>query len=209
MTRKLFPIVVALAVSFAAPAFASHCRNTGSYDKWLEAFKKDAVAQGISPRAIAEASPSMTFDPAIIKRDHGQGVFSQTFLQFSDRMTGGNRIPNGRAVIKQHADLFARVEKQYGVPAPVLAAFWVWKATSAPASANTRSSAPMRHWPMTAGGRTSSAPSCSILCASSSVAINALTICSVTGPASSAACSSLHPTISRTRSTSTATAAAI
>jgi lytic murein transglycosylase len=124
MTRKLFPIVVALAVSFAAPAFASHCRNTGSYDKWLEAFKKDAVAQGISPRAIAEASPSMTFDPAIIKRDHGQGVFSQTFLQFSDRMTGGNRIPNGRAVIKQHADLFARVEKQYGVPAPVLAAFW-------------------------------------------------------------------------------------
>jgi lytic murein transglycosylase len=124
MTRRLIPIVVAFTIGFAAPALASHCRNTGSFDKWLEAFKKDAIAQGISPRVIAEASPSMTFDPAIIKRDHGQGVFSQTFLQFSDRMTGGGRIPNGRAVIRQHADLFARVEKQYGVPAPVLAAFW-------------------------------------------------------------------------------------
>jgi lytic murein transglycosylase len=124
MTRRLIPIVVAFTVSFAAPALASHCRNTGSYDKWLEAFKRDAITQGISPRVIAEASPSMTFDPAIIKRDHGQGVFSQTFLQFSDRMTGGGRIPKGQAMIRRYADLFARVEKQYGVPAPVLAAFW-------------------------------------------------------------------------------------
>ena len=117
-------VVALLATLVATPAMASHCRNTGSFDKWLEAFKKDAIAQGISPRVLAEASPSMTFDPVIIKRDHGQAVFSQTFLQFSDRMTGGGRIPNGQAMIKRHADLFARVEKQYGVPAAVLAAFW-------------------------------------------------------------------------------------
>ena len=116
--------VIALAVLLTSPALASHCRNTGSFDKWLEAFKKDAIAQGISPRVIAEASPSMAFDPVIIRRDHSQGVFSQTFLQFSGRMTGGGRIPNGQAIIKRHADLFARVEKQYGVPPAVLAAFW-------------------------------------------------------------------------------------
>ena len=51
-------------------------------------------------------------------------MFNQTFLQFSDRMVGGGRIPNGLAKIKQHAALFARVEKKYGVPAPVLTAFW-------------------------------------------------------------------------------------
>ena len=66
----------------------------------------------------------MTFDPAIVRRDHGQAVFNQTFLQFSDRMVGGDRIPNGMAKIKQHAKLFADVEKKYGVPAPVLTAFW-------------------------------------------------------------------------------------
>ena len=104
--------VVALGAALAGPALAASCHNTGSYERWLEDFKKDAAAQGISPRVIAAASPSMTFDPAIIRRDHGQAVFNQTFLQFSDRMVGGARIPNGLAKIKQHAALFAADRKE-------------------------------------------------------------------------------------------------
>jgi lytic murein transglycosylase len=113
-----------LGIALSGPALAASCHNSGSFERWLEAFKKDAAAQGISPRVIAAAAPSMTFDPAIIKRDHGQSVFNQTFLQFSDRMVGGARIPNGLKKIHDNAALFARVEKQYGVPAPVLTAFW-------------------------------------------------------------------------------------
>jgi lytic murein transglycosylase len=113
-----------LGAVVAGPALAAACHNTGSYEQWLAQFKKDAAAAGISQKVIAAAAPSMTFDAAIIRRDHGQAVFQQTFLQFSDRMVGGGRIPNGLAKIKQHAALFARVEKQYGVPAPVLTAFW-------------------------------------------------------------------------------------
>jgi membrane-bound lytic murein transglycosylase B len=113
-----------LAAVLAGQAEAASCQNTGSYERWLETFKKDAAAQGISARVIEAAAPSMTFDPAIVRRDHGQSVFNQTFLQFSDRMVGGGRIPNGQAKIKQHAALFAKIEAQYGVPAPVLVAFW-------------------------------------------------------------------------------------
>ena len=115
---------VTLGAVLAGPALAASCQNTGSYEAWLAQFKKDATAQGISSKVIADASPSLTFDPAIIRRDHGQAVFNQTFLQFSDRMVGGARIPNGLAKMKQHAALFAEVEKEYGVPAPVLTAFW-------------------------------------------------------------------------------------
>jgi len=109
---------------WASPPAAATCRNTGSFERWLDAFKKEVAAQGISPRVIAAAAPSLTFDAGIIRRDHGQSVFQQTFLQFADRMVGGGRIPNGLAKIKQHAALFAAVEKKYGVPAPVLTAFW-------------------------------------------------------------------------------------
>jgi lytic murein transglycosylase len=115
---------VLLVTVLAGPAMAARCQNTGSFERWLEQFKKDAVAQGISPRVLAEAAPDLTFDPAIVRRDHAQSVFNQTFLQFSDRMVGGGRIPNGLAKIKQHAALFAKIEAQYGVPAPVLVAFW-------------------------------------------------------------------------------------
>ena len=99
----------ALAAVLAGPALAAACHNTGSYESWLEKFKRDAAAQGISQRVIAAATPHMTFDAAIIKRDHGQAVFQQTFLQFSDRMVGGDRIPNGLAKIKKHAELFAQI----------------------------------------------------------------------------------------------------
>jgi len=109
---------------YTGPASAANCRNSVGYERWLEDFKKEAAAQGISARVIAAATPSMTFDQAIIRRDHGQAVFNQTFLQFSDRMVGGGRIPTGLAKIKQYADLFARIEQKYGVPAPVLTAFW-------------------------------------------------------------------------------------
>ena len=124
--RKMAVKVVAAGclVGMVSMASAATCHNTGSYEHWLDAFKKEAAAQGISARVIAAAAPSMTFDPAIVRRDHGQAVFNQTFLQFSDRMVGGARIPNGQSKMKQHAVLFAQIEKKYGVPAPVLTAFW-------------------------------------------------------------------------------------
>jgi lytic murein transglycosylase len=127
MMRKSALILAAVVwgAVLAGPVMAATCVNTnGSYESWLAAFKKDAAAAGISTKVIADATPHMTFDPGIIKRDHGQSVFQQTFIQFSDRMIGGPRIPNGQAKMKQHAALFEKVEKQYGVPAPVLVAFW-------------------------------------------------------------------------------------
>lgn len=117
-------VAIAAGLLLAGTAGAATCRHGGSFEQWLDAFKKEAIAQGISPKVIAAASPSLIFDPAVVKRDRGQGVFQQTFLQFSDRMVGSYRIPNGLTKMKQHAALFARVEKEYGVPASVLTAFW-------------------------------------------------------------------------------------
>ncbi len=66
----------------------------------------------------------MKFDPAIVKKDRAQGVFAQDFLQFSDRMASGYRLSQGKANIAKLKNTFARIEKRFGVPAPVLAAFW-------------------------------------------------------------------------------------
>jgi lytic murein transglycosylase len=113
-----------LAALWAAPSFAATCRNTANFDNWLAQFKKDAVAAGVARKVVEEASPELYFDPQILKRDHGQAVFNQTFLQFADRMVGGYRIPNGEKKMQQHAALFREIEKKYGVPAPVITAFW-------------------------------------------------------------------------------------
>ena len=103
---------------------AAPCRTSGSYDAWLAALEREAMAQGVSQATIAAAAPFLTYDQRIVNIDRGQRVFTQTFLQFSDRMAAAYRIQRGQALIKANADVFARIDQQYGVPAAVIVSFW-------------------------------------------------------------------------------------
>jgi lytic murein transglycosylase len=116
-------VFAALSIAFALPAFAA-CQSPAAFGSWLQGFKQEAVAQGVSPDVVASALSGLTYDPATIAKDRGQGVFAQTFLQFSGRMVSGNRIQTGGALLKKYANVFKQIEQQYGVPGPVLVAFW-------------------------------------------------------------------------------------
>src|SRR5690606_10760054 len=116
----------AAATLHAAPsALAAPCsKNPAQFGQWLQIFKKEAVAAGISPRVVNYALDGLTYDPATIAKDRGQGVFAQSFLQFSGRMVSKNRLQVGAQMLKKYANVFAKIEQQYGVPGPVLVAFW-------------------------------------------------------------------------------------
>jgi lytic murein transglycosylase len=121
------PACVALVVMLlGAPTTAlaqANCRNTGAFEPWLAAFKKEALAKGVSQSALAAAAPYMVLDQRIIGIDRGQKFFAQNFLEMSDKMLVG-RVAGGIAQVKKHAALFAREEKEFGVPASVITAFW-------------------------------------------------------------------------------------
>src|SRR3954465_13323120 len=102
----------------------ANCRNTNSFEAWLGDFKKEGLAKRISQSAIAAATPYLVLDQRIINIDRGQRFFAQNFLEISDKMLAGGRLPNGAAQIKKHHELFAREEKEFGVPASVITAFW-------------------------------------------------------------------------------------
>jgi lytic murein transglycosylase len=118
--------LVATALLATSPALAQRgaCHRGASFEQWLDAFKRDAVAQGVSPRAISSAAHLMVYDQSVVNKDRGQKVFSQTFLEFSDRMVARHRIDGGIQRIAKNRPLFTRIEQQFGVPAPVIAAFW-------------------------------------------------------------------------------------
>ncbi|MGA8080101.1 MAG: lytic murein transglycosylase [Xanthobacteraceae bacterium] len=115
--------LVALLAATAAQA-AAPCRTSGPFNQWLADLEREAMAQGISQATIAAAAPYLTYDQRIVNIDRGQRVFTQTFLEFSDRMAAAYRIQRGQALIKKYAPLFSRIEQRYGVPAPVIFAFW-------------------------------------------------------------------------------------
>jgi lytic murein transglycosylase len=116
--------VTLLMLIGAAPLHAQSCNPTQSFERWLEDFKREAANAGVSRGAIASALGAVAYDPAIVRRDRGQGVFAQTFLQFSGRMVSADRMKRGAGHLDRLQDVFARIEKQYGVPGPVIVAFW-------------------------------------------------------------------------------------
>ncbi len=118
-------LALALAsVLVASPAQAASCHPEASFAAWLADFEHEAVATGISEHTIHVALDNVRFDPAIVRKDRSQGVFTQDFLTFAGRMVDGYRLRLGISKIAKYKDTFARIEKQFGVPAPVLAAFW-------------------------------------------------------------------------------------
>ena len=132
-TAKLAAIAIMLACAGGAPAAAepakgaaanANCQNTGSFERWLADFRKEAAANGISRATLSAALDGMTMDPGIISRDRKQSFFAQSFTAFAGKLISQNRIQAGAAKLKQHRELFAKVEQQYGVPGPVITAFW-------------------------------------------------------------------------------------
>ena len=117
-------VLLAMLLTGGAAHAAAPCRTSGPFNQWLADLEREAVAQGISQQTIAEAAPYLTYDQRIVNIDRGQRVFSQTFLEFSDRMAAAYRIQRGQALIKKYEPIFTRIAQQYGVPAPVIVSFW-------------------------------------------------------------------------------------
>jgi lytic murein transglycosylase len=106
----------------AAPTLAA-APCGGDFGAWLEAFQQEAAAEGVSERTIQSALSGVTYDPTIISRDHAQGVFRQSFEQFSGRMVPP-RLARAKRLLVQHSAIFNRIEQQFGVPGPVIVAIW-------------------------------------------------------------------------------------
>ena len=96
----------------------------GPFDAWIAGVRAEALKRGVRPQTIARALDGVTHDPDIIRIDRGQSFFAQSFLDFSAKLATGNRVTNGKAQMRKFAGTFERAEAEFGVPAPVITAFW-------------------------------------------------------------------------------------
>lgn len=107
------------------PPKPSNCKNTGNFPGWLASFRKEASAEGVSQATISDVLDGMTLDQSIIYRDRGgQKVFTQSFFDFSNKLANPSRLKSAIFKHNKHKQLFQRAEAEYGVPGPVLTAFW-------------------------------------------------------------------------------------
>jgi lytic murein transglycosylase len=118
---RAFLVIAALTLP-AAPARSASC-GTGSFAGWLDDFRNEAAAKGISQAAIASGLNGLTLDQGVLSRDRSQRVFSQSFEEFSERMVPP-RLARGSNMMKQYGSVLARIEQSYGVAGEVLVAIW-------------------------------------------------------------------------------------
>ena len=114
-------LVLSATLGLSAPAFAQQCG--GDFGAWKNQVTQEAQQAGIGQRGMA-ALQGARIDQKVLARDRAQGVFNQTFTEFSGRMINSYRLKNGAGNIKKYGSVFAKAEADYGVPAAVITAFW-------------------------------------------------------------------------------------
>ena len=120
--QLLIPYLALWLLAIAGPARAE-APCGGDFAAWLQGVRQDAAGESVSQRAIQAGLTGVTYDPAVIARDHAQGVFRQSFEQFSGRMIPP-RLGRGAKMMTQYGPTLSRIEQQFGVPGGVLVAIW-------------------------------------------------------------------------------------
>lgn len=107
------------------PALAAKCgNNAAGFPAWLEQFKAEAPNYGLKPRVVDRALKGVTYSSKVIRLDRSQRSFKLSFEQFYQKRVNNAMIRRGQQLLKRYDGLFRRIEKTYGVPAPVLLAIW-------------------------------------------------------------------------------------
>ena len=122
MKTALATLTATVFLGCATIVFAAECG--GDFGQFLAGVKKEAVAGGVPARVADQALAGARVDRKVLSMDRAQGVFKQTFLEFSKRSVSGYRMKHGTANMQKYASVFKRAEQQFGVPAPVITAFW-------------------------------------------------------------------------------------
>jgi membrane-bound lytic murein transglycosylase B len=106
------------------PAAAAQCgRSAAGFETWKEEFAPEARAEGIGPAGIS-ALMGTRYASATIAADRGQKSFRLSLEQFMTKRGASAIVARGRVLKRTHADLFASIERRYGVPPGPLLAIW-------------------------------------------------------------------------------------
>lgn len=122
---RLATAAATLMLAWPLTAALADCGNDGAgFSSWLERFRAKAVAAGISRSAVDSALADVSYDRTVVRLDRSQRSFKLSFEEFYARRVGSALIRRGQGLMRTHRATFDRVEKRFGVPAPVIVAIW-------------------------------------------------------------------------------------
>ena len=117
--------LTACLIAFASPVLGQTCgANIPDFKAGL---LTEAIDRGINRDTAENFLSGLQIDESVLRADRRQGVFQRDFIDFSRRLISNDRLARARQNRDRHANIFATVEANYGIPAEVLLAFWAFE----------------------------------------------------------------------------------
>src|SRR5882672_835722 len=124
-----------IAAAFAVVAFAwsagAHAANTAvapdaelRFRAFLHDFRTDALNAGISSETYDRAVVGISLNPRVETLNLNQPEFVRPVWEYLAGAITEARVNRGKDLIAANAELFARLQETYGVPAEILTAIW-------------------------------------------------------------------------------------
>jgi peptidoglycan lytic transglycosylase B len=111
---------VTLVAALVSPARAAE----PAFEAWLDGVRKDALADGISQATLDKALTGIEPIHRVVERDRNQAEFTLTLDTYMRRVVTDDHVARGRAMMKTHRALLARVAEKYGVQPRFVVAIW-------------------------------------------------------------------------------------
>src|SRR4051794_28647126 len=113
--RAVLRAALTAAGAILTNAQASAQSSSMSFPQWVASFKPRAVARGISEQTYDRVMQGVKPDTAVYALDKSQPEFNEETWQYLNRRVSDWRIQRGRERAPEHAALFDRIERDYGV----------------------------------------------------------------------------------------------
>jgi len=119
--RSVFSSACLVFSLLAVPALAQE----QPFEEWLRDLRAEAMSLGISAATLDAALATVEAPiPRVLELDRSQPEFVQTFSEYMRNRLSDARIARGQKLLEDYADLFSRIQAEYGVQPHYLVSFW-------------------------------------------------------------------------------------
>ena len=124
MTRRAaFRAGAGAAATLAWPHLAMAAIPAG-FEQWRDGFRAKAVARGVPDQTYSRVMGRIEPDMNVFAQMRKQPEFNEQIWQYVNRRVSDWRLAAGKEALRQHAGLFSRIEKDFGVERGTLLALW-------------------------------------------------------------------------------------
>jgi len=113
-----------IAGAFAGLILPKTAPAETSFEQWIEAFRPKALAHGITAETYDRAMSGLKPDTTGLEAIRNQPEFSVKLWQYLNRATSDWKIAAGKAKAKQYAELFSRIERDFGIEPAFMLGVW-------------------------------------------------------------------------------------